>query len=140
MKALRENCECVTGSTEPIAAYVSQELPLELTVNFGSFVGREAFREDVDRLGEALLALVPGVTLYAGRRYEFARGAAEVAAYEVEIGFPTLILPTRPAEHQALVDRLLEAVGLWVRDCAARPPEEGEDLASRILRGSATQD
>ncbi len=130
----------VTGSTEPIAAYVSQESPLELTVNFGSFVGREAFRDDVDRLGEALLALVSGVTLFAGRRYEFARGAAEVAAYEVEIRFPTFILPTKPAEHEALVDKLLETVSLWARDCAARPLAEGEDLASRILRGSATED
>ena len=126
--------------TEPVAAYVSQESPLELTVNFGIFAGREAFRDDVDRLGEALLALVSGVTLFAGRRYEFAPGAAEVAAYEVEIGFPTFILPTEPAEHEALVDKLLETVGLWARDCAASPPAEGEDLASRILRGSATED
>jgi hypothetical protein len=126
--------------TEPVAAYVSQESPLELTVNFGIFAGREAFRDDVDRLGEALLALVSGVTLFAGRRYEFAPGAAEVAAYEVEIRFPTFILPTEPAEHEALVDKLLETVGLWARDCAASPPAEGEDLASRILRGSATED
>ncbi len=125
--------------TEPVAAYVSQESPLELTVNFGIFAGREAFRDDVDRLGEALLALVSGVTLFAGRRYEFAPGAAEVAAYEVEIRFPTFILPTELAEH-ALVDKLLETVGLWARDCAASPPAEGEDLASRILRGSATED
>jgi hypothetical protein len=126
--------------TEPVAAYVSQESPLELTVNFGIFAGREAFRDDVDRLGEALLALVSGVTLFAGRRYEFAPGAAEVAAYEVEIRFPTFILPTETAEHEALVDKLLETVGLWARDCAASPPAEGEDLASRILRGSATED
>jgi hypothetical protein len=126
--------------TEPVAAYVSQESPLELTVNLGIFAGREAFRDDVDRLGEALLALVSGVTLFAGRRYEFAPGAAEVAAYEVEIRFPTFILPTEPAEHEALVDKLLETVGLWARDCAASPPAEGEDLASRILRGSATED
>jgi hypothetical protein len=126
--------------TEPVAAYVSQESPLELTVNFGIFAGREAFRDDVDRLGEALLALVSGVTLFAGRRYEFAPGAAEVAAYEVEIRFPTFILPTEPAEHEALVDKLLETVGLWARDCAASPPAEGEDLASRILRESAFED
>ncbi len=126
--------------TEPVAAYVSQESPLELTVNFGLFAGREAFRDDVDRLGEALLALVSGVTLFAGRRYEFASGAAEVAAYEVEIRFPTFILPTEPAEHEALVDKLLETVSLWARDCAASPPAEGEDLAARIVRGSATED
>jgi hypothetical protein len=121
------------------AAYVSQESPLELTVSFGIFAGREAAREDVDKLGEALLALVSGVSLFAGRRYEFAAGAAEVAAYEVEIQFPTYILPTDPKEHEALVTKLLETVGLWARDCAATPPAEGEDLASRLLRGSATE-
>ena len=126
--------------TEPFAAYVSQELPLELTANFGIFAGRNASRDDVDKLGEALLALVSGVTLFAGRRYEFAAGAAEVAAYEVKIRFPPFVLPTEPAEQEALVDKLLAAVDQWARDCAANPPAEGEDLTSRILRGSATED
>jgi hypothetical protein len=120
-------------------AYVSQESPLALTVNFGIFAGREAARDDVDKLGEALLALVSGATLFAGRRYEFASGAAEVAAYEVEIRFPEFILPTDAAEHGALVEKLLETVSQWARDCAATPPAEGEDLASRLLRGSATE-
>ena len=124
---------------EPIAVYVSRDSPLELTVNFGVFAGRKASRNDVERLGEALLVLVSGVTLFAGRRYEFAPGAAEVAAYEVEIRFPTVIVPTEPTEHEALVAKLLETVSLWARDCAANPPAEGEDLASRILRGSATE-
>jgi hypothetical protein len=121
------------------AAYVSQKSPLKLTVSFGIFAGREAAREDVDKLGEALLALVSGVSLVAGRRYEFAAGAAEVAAYEVEIQFPTYILPTDPTEHEALVAKLLETVSVWARDCAASPPVEGEDLASRLLRGSAAE-
>jgi hypothetical protein len=124
---------------EPAAAYVSQESPLELTVNLGIFAGREASRDDIDKLGKALLALVSGVTLFAGRRYEFALGAAEVAAYEVKIRFPTFILPPEPAAHEALVDKFLETVSLWARDCAASPPAEGEDLAARILRGSATK-
>ena len=121
------------------AAYISQESPLKLTVSFGIFAGREAARDDIDKLGEALLALVSGVSLFAGRRYEFAAGAAEVAAYEVDIQFPTYILPTDPTEHEALVEKLLETVSLWARDCAATPPAEGEDLASRLLRGSAAE-
>jgi hypothetical protein len=62
-----------------------------------------------------------------------------VAAYEVEIQFPTYILPTDPIEYGALVEKLLETLNLWARDCAASPPAEGEDLASRLLRGSATE-
>jgi hypothetical protein len=124
---------------EPFAAYVSQDSPLELTVNFGLFAGREAARDDLDKLGEALLALISGVTLFAGRRYEFAPGAAEVAAYEIRIRFPRFILPTEPADHEALVAKLLETCSSWARDCAASPPAQGEDLASRIIRGSATE-
>jgi hypothetical protein len=63
-----------------------------------------------------------------------------VGAYEVKIQFPKFILPTEPAEHEAIIDKLLETVGLWARDCAASPPSEGEDLASRILRESAFED
>ena len=47
-------------NSEPFPAYVSQESPLELTVNFGLFAGRETSRDDVDKLGEALLPLVSG--------------------------------------------------------------------------------
>jgi hypothetical protein len=126
--------------TEPIAAYVSQESPLELTVNFGILAGRrEPSREDIDRLGEALLALVSEVTLFSGWRYEFAARAAEVAAYEVEIRFPSSIVPAEAAKQEALVDQLVETASLWARDCAASPPAEGEDLASRILRGPSTE-
>ena len=126
--------------TEPIAAYVSQESPLELTVNFGILAGRrEPSREDIDRLGEALLALVSAVTLFSGWRYEFASGAAEVGAYEVEIRFPPFIVPTEAAEHKALVDQLIETASLWARACAANPPAEGEDLASRLLRDPPTE-
>jgi hypothetical protein len=124
---------------EPTTAHISQESPLELTVNFGPFAGREASHEDVDRLGEALLTLVSGVTLFAGRRYEFSHGTAEVAGYEVEIRFPTYILPTDPAEHEVLVRKLLDTASQWAHDSAAHPPAEGEDLAARLLRGSATE-
>jgi hypothetical protein len=125
---------------EPIRAYVSQESPLQLSVNFGLFAGRDASHDDIDKLGEALLGLVSGVTLFAGRRYEFSHGTAEVAAYEVEIRFPNYILPTDSTEHDALVRNLLETATVWAHECAATPPAEGEDLAARLLRGSATSE
>jgi hypothetical protein len=118
---------------EPVAAYVSHDSPLELTVNFGIFAGRDSSRADIDRLGEMLLAFVPGATLFSGHRYEFARGAAEATASEVKIRFP-LVLPTEKGELEPLIDMLLETARRWVRDCAATPPPEGEDLAARIAR------
>ena len=123
---------------EPVAAYVSHDSPLQLTVNFGIVAGRDASRADIDRLGEMLLALVSGVTLFAGHRYEFAQGAAELVANEVTIQFPPYILPTEEAELEPLVDTLLETLRRWALDCAATPPAEGEGLAARIARAAAT--
>jgi hypothetical protein len=123
---------------EPIAAYVSHDSPLEVTVNFGLFAGRETCRTDIDRLGEMLLAFVSGVTLFAGHRYEFARGAAESAVYQVKIQFPPAIFPTEETELEPLAEMLLETVRRWADDCAAAPPAEGEDLAARIAREATT--
>jgi hypothetical protein len=125
---------------EPIAVNVSGDSPLEITVNFGILARRETSPSEIDRLGEMLLELVSGVTLFAGHRYEFSQGAAESTAYEVKINFPPFILPTEKAKLDPLVDKLLERVDLWAHESAARSPAEGEDLAARIARGPATED
>jgi hypothetical protein len=122
---------------EPVAAYVSRDSPLELTVNFGFFVGRNTCRAEIETLGEMLLALVSGVTVVAGQRYEFAQGAAESSAHEVKIQFPPFILPIENAELEPLVDLLLDTARRWAGDCAATAPAEGEDLAARIARAAA---
>jgi hypothetical protein len=125
-------------AVEPTPVYVSQESPLELTVNFGLFAGRKASRAEIDKLGAALLTHVSGATLFAGRRYEFANGSAEVAAHEVRVQFPPFVLPSNPAEQDELVAKLLETISQWTRESATSPPPDGEDLAARILRASTT--
>jgi hypothetical protein len=125
---------------EPIAVSVSRDSPLELTVNFGIFARRETSPSEIDKLGELLLELVSGVTLFAGHRYEFSQGAAESTAYEVKIDFPPFILPTEKDELEPLVGKLLETVDLWAHETVARPPAEGEDLAARIARGATDED
>jgi hypothetical protein len=125
---------------EPIAVTVTRDSPLELTVNFGTFARREASRSEVDKLGEMLLELVSGLTLFAGHRYEFSQGATESTAYEVKIEFPPFVLPTKELELEPLVVKLLERVALWAHESAATPPAEGEDLAARIARAAATED
>jgi hypothetical protein len=125
---------------EAIAVNVSRYSPIQLTVNFGILAKRETSPSEIDKLGEMLLEVVSGVTLFAGHRYEFSQGAAESTAYEVKVDFPPFILPTEKAELDPLVDRLLETVALWAHESAARPPAEGEDLATRIARGPATED
>lgn len=117
---------------EPIPAFVSQRSPLEITVNFGLFAGRELSRADVDNLGEALLTKVGGVTVFGGRRYELATGATEVVAYEVRVTFPPLTLPASEAQVESLVQDLLQTIEGWARRCAATPPSPEEGLAARI--------
>jgi hypothetical protein len=121
-------------NVDPIAVKVSRESPLELTVNFGSIRVSETSPGEIEKLGEMLLELVAGVTLFAGHRYEFAQGERESTAYEVKIDFPPYVLPTEQLELERLVDTLLERVRLWAHESAARPPAEGEDLAERIAR------
>ena len=124
---------------EPDLAFVSNDSPLEITTNFGVFDGRDVAREEIDRLGRELMSLVSGVTLFAGRRYEFAVGAAEVAAYEVHARFDELLLPADRHEREELIGQLLATSSAWAREAAAVPPPTREDLASRIVRGSAAE-
>lgn len=123
--------------TEPDVAFVSIDSPLEITTNFGVFAGRDVSREEIDRLGRELMSLVSGLTLFAGRRYEFAAGAAEVAAYEIRARFDESLLPAERARREELIGQLLAATTAWARGAAATPPPTEEDIASRIVRGSA---
>ena len=127
---------------DPIAVKVSRESPLELTVNFGIFARRETSPSEIEKLGEMLLELVSGVTLFAGHRYEFSQGAPESTAYEVKIEFPPFVLPSEQPELEPLVDKLVERVGRSGHTRPQRGPRsaEGEDLAARIARGPATED
>lgn len=123
----------------PTAAVVHSEHRVEIVVNFGILAAREASRDEVDRLAETLLPIVHAVTVFAGRRYEFATGSAEVAGYEVCVWFQPHTLPDDDAQRGALLERVLAEVDAWARASAARPPAYGDDLASRIIRGPSNQ-
>ena len=124
---------------EPEPASVVNDSPLEITTNFGVFAGREVGRNEIDDLGRELMSLVSGVTVVAGRRYEFAVGSAEVAGYQVSARFDELLLPTDPTERDELVEKLLATINAWTRGAATTPPQTGEDLATRIARGAAEE-
>ena len=121
-------------ATEPIAAYVARESPLEIVVNFGLFAGRELTREDVDSLAETLTRDAHAATFFVGRRYEIAVDSAEVSSYEVRIELPWFVLPEDATERAAAVTAVLQTVDLWARSRAATPPAGPEDLLSRIVR------
>ena len=119
----------------PVAAYVDSAAGPQIVANFGVLAGREASRDEVDTLAEALLRIVTSVTVFTGRRYEYAAGAAEVAGHEVRISFQPHTLPDEGPERDQTVAHILEQVEAWARAAAANPPTEGEDLAARIVRG-----
>jgi hypothetical protein len=121
------------------AAFVSRQAPLEIIVNFGVIAGRDASRKEIERLAEQLTPLVSGVTVIAAHRYEFAVGDAEVCACEVSARFDDVLLPVDRAERETLVGELLATIDLWARNTAATPPAAGEDLTSRIARGTASE-
>jgi hypothetical protein len=120
-------------------AFVSREVPLEITANFGVFAGRDADRKEIEMLAQQLTRFVSGVTVFAGRRYEFAVGTAEVSTCEVAARFDDFLLPTDGDERKALIDELLSVVNQWARSAAATAPAAGEDLASRIARETANE-
>ena len=120
----------------PAAAYLVSGTEVEIVANFGVLAARDPTRDEIDTLADALLRIVPSFTVFNGRRYEFATGAAEVAGSEVRVSFPPHTLPGDRSEREALIARVLEEVDGWARASAASPPSEGEDLASRIIRGT----
>ena len=83
---------------------------LELVVNFAVYGGREATPAEIERLGEALTALVDEVEVVSETRYRFghARGAT---VYQVRVGLPSDAAPAR--------DELAAAVESWATDCIA---------------------
>ena len=119
----------------PVAAYVESDAGPVIVANFGVLATREASRDEIDTLAEALLRIVPSVTVFSGRRYEFAAGAAEVAGPEVRISFQPHTLPDEGPERDATIARVVEQVVAWARAAAANPPTDGEDLAARFVRG-----
>ena len=123
-------------AVESAASFVSSASPLEITINFGVMAGRDAAREDINMLGEQLMLFVPSVTLFAGRRYEFAAGAAKVAASEVHARFDEAVLPADRAGREVLIEELLAATSAWAH-AASRAPAPGETLAERSARDAA---
>ena len=83
---------------------------LEIVANFALFAGREATPAEIDRLGDALLELVPTVEIVCEQRYEIDReGRASV--YQVRV-----VVADDPG---ASPDDLAAAVETWARECIA---------------------
>jgi hypothetical protein len=102
----------ITWSTRPRAA-------LEFDVNFGIFAGREVSRREVERLGEALLPMVDGVSISAEHRYELGEHST-VSLHQVHVEVGTDALPDEERDVERLRARLAGALEEWLEECLTR--------------------
>jgi hypothetical protein len=102
----------ITWGTRPPAA-------LEFSVNFGIFAGREASRRELERLGEALMPMLEGVTITTEHRYEVG-GHSTVALHQVRVEIGHDALPADEGDIERLRARLAGTLGEWLDDCLTR--------------------
>ena len=119
----------ITWGTRPRPA-------LEFDVNFGIFAGREVSRREIERLGEALLPMVDGVSISSEHRYELG-GHSTVALHQVHVEIGHDALPEGDVE--GLRARIAQALDGWLDDCLTRV--SGQELTHQeVLARDAVVD
>jgi hypothetical protein len=89
---------------------------LEFNVNFGIFAGREVSRREIERLGEALLPMVAGVSIAAEHRYELGERST-VALHQVRVEVGPDGLPGGESDVELLRTRIAGALEAWLEQC-----------------------
>ena len=120
-------------SAEPAAVVTwGTRLPaaLEFNVNFGIFAGREVSRREIERLGEALLPMVSGVSIAAEHRYELGERSA-VALHQVHVEIGRDSLPAEERDIERLRSRIAEALAAWLEQCLTEV--SGQELTHQEL-------
>jgi hypothetical protein len=121
----------ITWGTRPRPA-------LEFDVNFGIFAGREVSRREIERLGEALLPMVDGVSVSAEHRYELG-GRSTVALHQVHVEIGHDALPADERDVESLRSRLAKAIQEWLDDSLTRV--SGQELTHQeVLARDAVVD
>ena len=103
---------------EPSVAFVArrQETPaIDVLVNFGLFVGREATRAEIDRLAARLLPYVGEVSIVAEERHQFDDNV-EASVHVVRIEVPSDRIDR---DVDALERRIIAHAEAWARECIA---------------------
>src|SRR5690349_860422 len=107
----------VTAEVDPVVTYETRPAPaLQFLVNFGVVTGREATGNDIRKLSEALLDILPAVTILSEDRFEVGeRSRADLHEVRVEVAHEAL--PQDESDIEALRARLSEAIRDWARAC-----------------------
>jgi len=90
-------------------AFLTDDDPAAVRINFGIFAGRQATPAEIDALAQELVPLVGGVSIVAEERHEIDEfSEAAVASVRVELEEPV------PAD---LAAQLVGRCELWARSC-----------------------
>jgi hypothetical protein len=121
----------ITWGTRPPAA-------LEFNVNFGIFAGREVSTREIERLAEALLPMLDGVSISSEHRYEVGEHST-VALHQVRVEIGPDALPSDEVHIERLRGRIAATLQDWVDSCLTQV--SGQELTHQeVLARDAVLD
>jgi hypothetical protein len=103
-------------STIAFAVHEHDAPALEVRVNFGMFVGREATPAEIDDLAQQVLPRVGSVSIVSEERHEI-DNHSEASVHQVRIEIGADSLPADRSQREELAGRLVETAERWTEDC-----------------------
>jgi hypothetical protein len=101
-------------------AFLTEDVPAAVRINFGIFAGRQATAAEIDALAQRLLPLVEGLAIVAEDRHEIDEHS-EAALASVRVEF-------EDGMSAAVADQLLERCRLWAQSCVDERHAEVSEL------------
>jgi hypothetical protein len=121
----------ITWETRPASA-------LEFTVNFGVFAGREVSRRELERLGHALLPIVPRLSIAAEQRFEIGTEAS-VTLHQVHVEVENEALPQDEPDIEALRVKIADTIKQWLASCLTRVSGQELTHAEMLARDAVVE-
>jgi hypothetical protein len=114
---------------ENVIAFAAEREPagLEIRINFGVFVGRDATTAELEELGRLLVPEAGEIAIVGEERHEVAEDA-EVVLRQVRVAISPENVPSEPAERKELCKRLVTLAEIWTRQCAHERSSEITDV------------
>lgn len=119
-------------SEESVFAPATLPPPLEVVVNFGIVVGREASDDEIEQLGELLLPEATTLAVVAERRREFGR-ESQASMHQVRIEVDEQAAASLSSDQH---DRIRAIAERWVRACQEHPT--ARTLAERLAQSAVS--
>src|ERR1041385_4953866 len=109
----------MSSAVDPVVTYETRPAPaLQFLVNFGVVTGREATGLDVRKLSDALLELLPAVTILSEHRFEVGEHSRAVV-HEVRVEVQQDALPPEEPDVEVLRAELTDVIRSWASGCVS---------------------